>query len=672
MKFDLGTIADLTALSETVSLECKLAQGEDGKGAVPKDFWRTYSAMANTQGGVVLLGVREVAGKFSVAGIDDTERVRRDLFNNLNNPSKVSANLLLDADVTELSLEGKKVLAVHVPQAPRKRMPVFLNGQPLGNTWRRLNDGDRQCDDETVKRMLAEQIEDVRDRRVLPHYGLADLDQESVRIYRQMLKDESPAHPWLELADAPFLQQIGAWRRDRENGDEGLTLAGLLMFGKWSSIQEAVPHYFVDYQERPEARTERRWIDRLVPDGTWSGNIFDFYRRVYRKLVTDLKVPFALKDGQRQDDTPIHEALREALVNSLVHADYTGRVSVLVVKRPDMFGFRNPGRLRLPLEQVLQGGESDCRNRLMHQMFLMIGLGERAGSGMPKILSGWRSQHWRQPLLREKNEPDQTLLELHMLDLLPDSVVQQLRARFGTMFDTLDHGERLIMATASIEQVVNHARLIEILDLHPHDLSMKLARLEKDGLLQSSGQSRGKVYYLQGERPLSPEDVFPSSSSDALGLSSVFELTSGGMTVRFVPKTPSFVHSATSSVHSATSSVHNEALDRDDDGCLLAQRLDAPVVDDLQAISVALKDELEQRAVLPRNKPRLSPAEMELAILSVCRGRYIRLNVLAELLNRNPGALRRQYMDKLVKSQQMLRAFPTKPNHEMQSYRTKD
>lgn len=316
MKFDLSTIADLTTLSETVSLECKLAQGEDGKGAVPKDFWRTYSAMANTQGGIVLLGVREVAGKFSVAGIDDVERVRRDLFNNLNNPSKVSANLLLDADVTELSLEGKKALAVHIPQAPRKRMPVFLNGQPLGNTWRRLNDGDRQCDDETVKRMLAEQIEDERDRRVLPHYGLADLDQESVRIYRQMLKDESPAHPWLELADAPFLQQIGAWRRDRENGAEGLTLAGLLMFGKWSSIQEAVPHYFVDYQERPEARTERRWIDRLVPDGTWSGNIFDFYRRVYRKLVTDLKVPFALKDGQRQDDTPIHEALREALVES--------------------------------------------------------------------------------------------------------------------------------------------------------------------------------------------------------------------------------------------------------------------------------------------------------------------------------------------------------------------
>jgi len=153
-----------------------------------------------------------------------------------------------------------------------------------------------------------------------------------------------------------------------------------------------------------------------------------------------LKAPFALKDGQRQDDTQVHVALREALVNTLVHADYTGRVSILVVKRPDLFGFRNPGCLRLPLEQVLQGGTSDCRNRLMHQMFLMIGLGERGGSGIPKIFSGWQSEHWRQPVLREVEEPEQTLLELHMLDLLPESVLADLRQRFGDKFNALERG----------------------------------------------------------------------------------------------------------------------------------------------------------------------------------------------------------------------------------------
>ena len=66
------------------------------------------------------------------------------------------------------------------------------------------------------------------------------------------------------------------------------------MLGRWQVIHEAVPNYFVDYQERPlegEGAEDTRWLDRVVPDGTWSGNLFDFYRRVVRKLVSDTKVP---------------------------------------------------------------------------------------------------------------------------------------------------------------------------------------------------------------------------------------------------------------------------------------------------------------------------------------------------------------------------------------------
>lgn len=516
MSLNPHTLEDLPSLVESVELECKLAQGQDGKGELPKDFWLTYSAFANTQGGVVLLGVREKDGQFSVAGLSNIEKVRTDLFNTLNNPAKVSVNLLTDREVVVRELEGKQVLEVKIPAASRKQKPVFLNGQPLGNTYRRLHEGDRRCSEEDVRRMFAEQVEDCRDERILPNYDFADIDPDSLRIFRQMLSDIKPSHPALEHQGIEFLRQIGGWRKDRANGVEGLTLAGLLMFGRWLSIQESVPHYFVDYQERPYAKTELRWVDRLVPDGTWSGNLFDFYRRVYRKLVEDLKVPFALKGDQRQDDTPVHEALREALVNTLVHADYTGRVSVLVVKRPDLFGFRNPGGLRLPLEQVLQGGTSDCRNRLMHQMFLLIGLGERGGSGVPKIYSGWRSQHWRPPALYEKPEPEQTLLELRMLDLLPEGVVEQLRERFGVRFESLEHTARLILATAAIERVVSHNRLLEICDTHAHDLSQLLAQLVREGFLVPDGRSRGMIYHLPGEQLPTPEQVFagPLQSSE--------------------------------------------------------------------------------------------------------------------------------------------------------------
>lgn len=650
---DLQTLQDLSLLRESVDLECKAAQGAEGQGEVPKDFWLTYSAMANGHGGAVVLGLTEKNGVFSVAGLVNAAKIRSDLFNNLNNPGKVSTNLLADADVKEVVLDGKKVLLIHIPQASRKQRPVFLNGQPLGNTYLRLNDGDRKCDDESVKRMLAEQVEDERDARILPRFDMGDIDLESLRIYRQMLKDEKPGHPFLEQDDPTFLTSLRAWRRDRETGVSGLTMAGVLMFGTWAAIQEAFPHYFVDYQERPEAKTERRWVDRLVPDGSWTGNLFEFYRRVYRKLVSELKVPFELKDGQRQEDTPVHVALREALVNTLVHADYTGRLSVLVVKRPDMFGFRNPGRLRLPLEQVIRGGDSDCRNRILHQMFLMIGLGERGGSGMPKIFSGWTSQQWRQPLLREKDDPEQTLLELHMLDLLPASILEKLGAQLGLAFEQVGSLDRMILATAMIEGVVNHARLTEICTDHPHDLSLALARLERDGMLLSQGQSRGKVYHLPGAIPVSPEQVFMTGfSSGSTGISSGSnELTSGN-----------------SSIQPADES-YTDAAQRDQHGCLLSPLLDAPILDDLAQISDWLRAELINRATLPRAKARLEKPAMVGVILSVCEGRYVRLSVLAELLNRDSDGLRKGYLDGLVKEKRIRRAFPGTPTHELQSYR---
>lgn len=353
---DLNSPADLELLRESIDLECKLAVGRDGQGALPEDFWPTYSAFANTNGGMVLLGVREKKGQFQLEGIANPAKVRKELFDNLNNRKQVSINLLSDSSVREVELDGRTLLLVEVPRASRKQRPVFLTPNPFGHTYRRLNDGDRLVSDEEVKRMLAEQVEDSRDDCILKGYHLDDLCVETLRAYRQVFANRDPAHPWNALDDQEFLRQIGGWRRDRETDTAGMTLAGLLMFGWMSTIQEALPNYMLDYQERPEARTELRWVDRVTLDGKWSGNIFDFYRKVYLKLTADLKVPFKLEKGERQDETPVHVALREALANVLVHADYSDRASVLVVKRPDMFGFRNPGlmvyRRRLPFEAV--------------------------------------------------------------------------------------------------------------------------------------------------------------------------------------------------------------------------------------------------------------------------------------------------------------------------------
>lgn len=207
---DIESIADLELLRESVDLECKLAAGRDGKGALPEDFWPTYSSFANTEGGMVLLGVREKQGQFSIEGLADIAKVRKELFDGLNNRQKVSLNLLTDASVREVVLQGRTILAIEIPRANRKLRPVHLTTNPFAqHTYRRLNDGDRPLPDDEVKRMLAEQVEDSRDDRVLRGYDLDDLDTGTFRAYRQVFANRDPNHPWNVLPDRDFLRQIG-------------------------------------------------------------------------------------------------------------------------------------------------------------------------------------------------------------------------------------------------------------------------------------------------------------------------------------------------------------------------------------------------------------------------------------------------------------------------------
>ncbi len=92
---NIQTLEDIATLSETLGLECKLAAGRDGKGQLPADFWPTYSAFANSRGGVVLLGVQEKQGRFSLQGVNHPERIITDPFNTVQDVSILTIEAML-------------------------------------------------------------------------------------------------------------------------------------------------------------------------------------------------------------------------------------------------------------------------------------------------------------------------------------------------------------------------------------------------------------------------------------------------------------------------------------------------------------------------------------------------------------------------------------------------
>lgn len=152
----LQTLDDIAALRETWNIECKLAQGRDGHGQLPEDIWETYSAFANTQGGDIFLGLRELGpGKYELAGIRDASKVIAEFLEGLNDPRVVSANILCIDNIAILNIEGKAVIQINVPRASIYLRPVYVGNDPLNGSFIRTGASDIRLFPERVKRMQA-------------------------------------------------------------------------------------------------------------------------------------------------------------------------------------------------------------------------------------------------------------------------------------------------------------------------------------------------------------------------------------------------------------------------------------------------------------------------------------------------------------------------------------
>ena len=79
--------------------------------------------------------------------------------------------------------------------------------------------------------MLADSSEESADSCILEKFAIADLDLKSLHQYRNRLASRHPSHPWLADDDIGLLKKLNGWRECRKSGIEGLTVAGLLMFG---------------------------------------------------------------------------------------------------------------------------------------------------------------------------------------------------------------------------------------------------------------------------------------------------------------------------------------------------------------------------------------------------------------------------------------------------------
>jgi len=485
-------------------------EAKQASGGLPKSLWETYSAFSNTNGGVILLGIEELADKsLSVIGLSNPEKLVNDFWNTLHNQEKISTSILLDKHVRIEAVDEKKVIIIEVPRADRGLRPVFINKNPYTGTFRRNGEGDYHCSQEMVRAMIRDNGEKTQDMLILESLSLDAFDYESLRYYRNRMKVTRPGHVWEMLEDTEFLQKLGAIGVGE---DQKLhpTAAGLLMFGFEYEIVREYPNYFLDYQEHYDA--DVRFSDRIYStSGEWSGNVFDFFFKVYNKLIQNprIKIPFKMKDGlTRLDDTPIHEALREALANCVSNADFYGERGLIIRNNRNEIIFENPGNFRIELREALSGGVSSPRNAVILKMLNLLNIGERTGSGIPLIFEAWKGEGFIEPSYTEQIEINRSFLSLDLVKtsdkkqaIKTSDKKQAITAKKAQpMMKKSDDRKRSILDYLAFNAASTSKEVAEHLGIGPDRARVYLQELVSGGIVVAEGENRNRTYRLKVNR----------------------------------------------------------------------------------------------------------------------------------------------------------------------------
>ena len=197
----------------------------------------------------------------------------------------------------------------------------------------------------------------------------------------------------------------------------------------------------------------------------------------------------------------MHKALREALANCLVNTDFYVPRGIVIRKDEKTIVMENPGSIRTGKEQMLKGGISDPRNKALMKMFNLIGIGERAGSGVPDIYSVWERQGWERPEVIEEYGPDRTILKL--------SFVKKVAIKNGDKKVAIKSGDKKKVTKKTerqIETILEYmlpdkeyktSEIAEVIGVKESRARVLVNELAKRDKIKAIGKNKGRRYKIK-------------------------------------------------------------------------------------------------------------------------------------------------------------------------------
>lgn len=477
-------ILELLKHHENAYIEYKKSENE-----LTRDFWETYSAFANTQGGYILLGVSEDKDRNpKITGVTSPEKITTNLVTLASNKTKVNLDLLTSDNIKIFDFDGKKIIAVYVPEAPIQQKPIYLNNT-LANSYLRKHDADIKVSVDELSALVRNRSDSL-DTELLSGYSMDDLDLESIVKYQAMLQTRNPSRRFVGMDPFEFLTEIGVFQYDRtDNRQLKLTLGGLLFFGKYNAITSRLPHYHVDFFDK--RGTNERWADRIsagdldFPDM----NLFNYYTIVFEKLLASIDRPFELDARMvRKSYAELNVALREMFVNMIVHADYLSNSTSLIVEiHNPYYIFINPGIMKISAESFFKVSQSKPRNNILVRLFTRMGASEHAGTGSQKILDVVVKNKFIEPEITTSLE--KTIFKLWiatLVDIAPN-LTDLERNIYSFIFNERDNGN-IFLSTKDIISALPQES--------PTKIKKSIRELVQKNFIQKIGGNRNRTYSI--------------------------------------------------------------------------------------------------------------------------------------------------------------------------------
>ncbi|MCG6157129.1 ATP-binding protein [Rubinisphaera margarita] len=371
-------IEQLNAVGEHVTLEAKTASKAIGD-ALPE----TICAFANTQGGILILGVAKEKNSlfYKAVGVDDADAIQQQIAS----CCKTTFDSAITVQMRPEIVQGKCVVVVEVRQRPPQPRHLFIKrrGYPDG-VYIRVGAADE-------KGFGVDQLEDQKepvietqfDYQILPDASMSELETSAIRRYTSAKMERDP---FSDVAGMPDLELIKGLGAAREAGGKTVpTRFGILAFGGTNSLREHFPFARVDIVRVPGCQ----WIPD--PGQEDFHETFEF-RETLQKLVHDVantlisympRFPVTSHNGLIRQDVPKVQGriIREVIVNAIMHRSYREQSQIRIVCYDNRIEVQNPGTSLVEIDQ-LGNNVSRNRNPRIASYLHDLGLAENKASGI--------------------------------------------------------------------------------------------------------------------------------------------------------------------------------------------------------------------------------------------------------------------------------------------------